>query len=163
MARGLAKKLKRAGRGGADSFKLDRHIFYLFGQIYGRRDQQLAKSLRAFRMSVPQYRVLAALADLGSSTINRLSDLTVVDRTTLSRTLDRMEKNGLVARKRVEADKRSYEMRLTAGGRAMFRRIWPVLDYHNTRAVAGLSRHELARLRKTIDKMIANVAVPPEM
>ena len=163
MARGLAKKLKRAGRGDADSFKLDRHIFYLFGQIYGRRDQQLAKSLRAFRISVPQYRVLAALTDLGSCTINRLSDLTVVDRTTLSRTLDRMEKNGLVARKRVEADKRSYEIRLTAGGHAMFRRIWPVLDYHNTRAVAGLSRRELVRLRQTIDKMIANVAVPPEM
>jgi MarR family transcriptional regulator, organic hydroperoxide resistance regulator len=163
MARGLAKKSMRAGRGSADSFKLDRHIFYLFGQIYGRRDQQLAKSLRAFRISVPQYRVLAALTDLESCTINRLSDLTVVDRTTLSRTLDRMEKNGLVARKRVEADKRSYEMRLTAGGRAIFRRIWPVLDYHNTRAVAGLSRNELLRLRKTIDKMIANVAAPPEM
>lgn len=163
MARGLGGKRKRAGRGGADSFKLDRHIFYLFGQIYGRRDQQLAKSLRRFRISVPQYRVLAALTDLGSGTINRLSDLTVVDRTTLSRTLDRMEKNGLVTRKRVEADKRSYEIRLTAGGRAMFRRIWPVLDYHNTRAVAGLSRGELERLRKTIDKMIANVAAPPEM
>src|SRR5262245_38170558 len=163
MARRLARRRLRAARGGADSFKLDRHIFYLFGQIYGRRDQQLAKSLRAFRISVPQYRVLAALTDLGSCTINRLSDLTVVDRTTLSRTLDRMEKNGLVMRKRVEADKRSYEMRLTAGGRAMFRRIWPVLDYHNTRAVAGLSRNELDRLRKTIDKMIANVAVAPKM
>jgi DNA-binding MarR family transcriptional regulator len=163
MARGLAKARDRAARGVAASFRLDRHIFYLFGQIYGRRDQQLAKSLRAFRISVPQYRVLAALTDLGSCTINRLSDLTVVDRTTLSRTLDRMERSGLVARKRVEADKRSYEMRLTGAGRAMFRRIWPVIHYHNTRAVAGLSRNELARLRAIIDKMIANVAAPPEM
>ena len=157
MARGLAAKR------GVPAFKLDRHIFYLFGQIYGRRDQQLAKSLRPFRLSVPQWRVLAALTDLGSATINRLSDLTVVDRTTLSRTLDRMEKQGLVARKRVEADKRSYEIRLTAGGRAMFRRIWPVMNYHNTRAIAGLSPQELARLRTIINKMIANVAAPPEM
>jgi len=145
------------------AFKLDRHIFYLFGQIYGRRDQQLAKSLRAFRLSVPQWRVLAALVDLGSCTINRLSDLTVVDRTTLSRTLDRMERDGLVARKRVEADRRSYEMRLTAPGRAMFRRIWPVMSYHNARAVAGVSPKELAQLRKIIGKMIANVAAPPKM
>jgi DNA-binding MarR family transcriptional regulator len=164
MARRLKKKSAGAGKvRGADSFKLDRHIFYLFGQIYGRRDQQLTKSLRRFGLSVPQWRVLAALTDLGAATINHLSDITVVDRTTLSRTLDRMEKNGLVARKRVEADKRSYEMRLTAGGRAMLRRIWPVMNYHNTRAIAGLSPRELARLRAIIKKMIANVAVPPEM
>ena len=166
MARRLAKRGRAAaGTGREDplAFKLDRHIFYLFGQIYGRRDQQLAKSLRAFRLSVPQWRVLAALVDLGSCTINRLSDLTVVDRTTLSRTLDRMERNGLVARKRVEADKRSYEMRLTAGGRAMLRRIWPLMAYHNARAVAGVSPKEMAQLKRIIAKMIANVATPPEM
>jgi DNA-binding MarR family transcriptional regulator len=136
MARRLTSD--RRGRRGMPPFKLDRHIFYLFGQIYGRRDQQLAKSLRPFGLSVPQWRVLAALIDLGACTIGRLSDLTVVDRTTLSRTLDRMERNGLVARRRIAADKRSYAMHLTAGGRAMFRRIWPVMAYHNTRAVKGL-------------------------
>jgi len=162
MARRLAPKA-RAKVGNPLAFKLERHIFYLFGQIYGRRDQQLAKSLRPFRLSVPQWRVLAALVDLGTCTINRLSDLTVVDRTTLSRTLDRMEKNGFVARKRVEADKRSYEMRLTAAGRAMFRRIWPVMSYHNARAIAGLSEREMSRLKAIIKKMIANVAAPPEM
>ena len=161
MARRLTPKRRRASDPFA--FKLDRHIFYLFGQIYGRRDQQLAKSLRPFGLSVPQWRVLGALVDLGTCTINRLSDLTVVDRTTLSRTLDRMEKNGLVARKRVEADKRSYEMRLTAAGRAMFRRIWPVMSYHNERAIAGLSPREMAELRAIIEKMIANVAAPPEV
>jgi DNA-binding MarR family transcriptional regulator len=162
MARHLAPN-SRAKAGNPLAFRLERHIFYLFGQIYGRRDQQLAKSLRPFRLSVPQWRVLAALVDLGTCTINRLSDLTVVDRTTLSRTLDRMEKNGLVARKRVEADKRSYEMRLTAAGRAMFRRIWPVMSYHNERAIAGLSKGEIERLKAIIRKMIANVATPPTM
>jgi MarR family transcriptional regulator, organic hydroperoxide resistance regulator len=163
MARRLGARRSAAARIDPLAFKLDRHIFYLFGQIYGRRDQQLAKSLRPFRLSVPQWRVMAALVDLGTCTINRLSDLTVVDRTTLSRTLDRMERNGLVARKRVEADKRSYEIRLTAAGRAMFRRIWPVMSYHNARAIAGLSPREMAQLRAIIEKMIANVAVPPEM
>jgi DNA-binding MarR family transcriptional regulator len=162
MARRLAPK-RRAKAGNPFAFKLERHIFYLFGQIYGRRDQQLAKSLRPFRLSVPQWRVLAALVDLGTCTINRLSDLTVVDRTTLSRTLDRMEKNGLVARKRVEADKRSYEIRLTAAGCAMLRRIWPVMSYHNERAIAGLSKDEIERLKAIIRKMIANVAAPPAM
>jgi DNA-binding MarR family transcriptional regulator len=154
---------KRPGPADPLAFKLDRHIFYLFGQIYGRRDQQLTRSLRRFGLSVPQWRVLAALLDLGTCAINRLADLTVVDRTTLSRTLDRMERQGLVAREQAEGDKRSYLMRLTEEGRAMFRRIWPVISYHNERAVRGISRAEMERLTATLSKMIANVAEPPEM
>jgi hypothetical protein len=45
----------------------------------------------------------------------------------------------------------------------MFRRIWPVMSYHNARAIAGISPREMAQLRAIIEKMIANVAVPPEM
>ncbi len=148
--------------GGPPPFTLDRHIFYLFGQIYGRRDQQLARSLRALGLTVPQWRVLAALGDLESCTINRLADITVVDRTTLSRTLDRMEADGLVTRRQVADDKRSYEIRLAPGGRRALQRVWPVIAYHNERAFAGLTADELARLDAVLRKMIANVARPPE-
>ena len=145
------------------TFKLDRHIFYLFGQIYGRRDIQLAKSLRPLGVTVAQWRVLAALTNVDGCTINRLADITVIDRTTLSRTLDRMETGGLIARRQVQNDKRSFEIRLAAGGRRALERIWPVVEYHNRRAVAGLTQRELEELRRTVRKMIANVAAPPEM
>ena len=57
MARRLGAR-RGAARppGDALAFELDRHIFYLFGQIYGRRDQQLAKSLRPFGLSVPNHK-----------------------------------------------------------------------------------------------------------
>jgi DNA-binding MarR family transcriptional regulator len=145
------------------SFKLDQHIFFLFGQIYGRRDLQLARSLRPLGLSVAHWRILAALSNVEACTINRLADLTVIDRTTLSRTLDRMEANGLVARRQLANDKRSFEMRLAPAGRRALERIWPVIEYHNRRAVAGLTRRELEELRRTVRKMIANVAEPPEM
>jgi len=145
------------------SFKLDRHIFFLFGQIYGRRDLQLAKSLRPLGVTVAQWRVLATLSNVDGCTINRLADLTVIDRTTLSRTLDRMEAGGLIARRQVENDKRSFEIRLAPGGRRALERIWPVVEYHNRRAIAGLTQRELEGLRRIVRKMIANVAAPPEL
>lgn len=145
------------------SFKLDDHIFFLFGQIYGRRDLQLAKSLRGYGLSVAQWRVLGALTANEGCTINRLADLTVVDRTTLSRTLDRMAASGLVARRQVANDKRSFEIWLSDGGRRALARIWPVIAYHNRRAVKGLSNTELQALKRIVRKMIANVAAPPEM
>lgn len=145
------------------SFDLDEHIFFLFGQIYGRRDLQLAKSLRPFGLSAAHWRVLGALTAHEGCTINRLADLTVVDRTTLSRTLDRMTADGLVARRQVKNDKRSFEIWLTPGGKRALERIWPVIAYHNRRAIQGLSTAEIAALKRIIRKMIANVAVPPEM
>lgn len=156
---------RRAGpeRQSLASFRLDQHIFFLFGQIYGRRDQQLAKSLRPYGLSVAHWRVLGALSNIESATINRLADLTVIDRTTLSRTLDRMEASGLVARRQLENDKRSFEVRLAAGGRRALERIWPVIEYHNRRAVTGLTRRELDELRRIVRKMIDNVARPPEI
>ncbi len=145
------------------SFKLDDHIFFLFGQIYGRRDLQLAKSLRRHGLSVAQWRVLGALTANEGCTINQLADLTVVDRTTLSRTLDRMSDQGLVERRQVANDKRSFEIWLTDGGRSALEHIWPVIAYHNRRAVKGLSAAEMAALKRIVRKMIANVAAPPEM
>lgn len=156
---------RRAGpeRQSLSAFQLDQHIFFLFGQIYGRRDLQLAKSLRPFGVTAAQWRVLATLNSVDACTINRLADYTVIDRTTLSRTLDRMEASGLVARRQLENDKRSFEMRLTPSGRRALERIWPVIEYHNRRAIAGLTRRELDELRRVVRKMIANVAAPPEM
>ena len=145
------------------TFKLDRHIFFLFGQIYGRRDIQLGKSLRPLGLSAAQWRVLATLSNVDGCTINRLADLTVIDRTTLSRTLDRMETGGLIARRQVRNDKRSFEIRLAPGGRRALERIWPVVEYHNRRAIAGLTQRELEELRRIVRKMIANVASPPDM
>ena len=152
-----------AKRPSAAAFKLDDHIFFLFGQIYGRRDLQLAKSLRSYGLSVAEWRVLGALTSNEGATINRLADLTVVDRTTLSRTLDRMAARSLIERRVVKNDKRSFEIWLTPGGRAALERIWPVIAYHNRRAIGGLSRAELTALKRIVHKMIANVTSPPEM
>lgn len=153
-------KVDRAGR---QEFDLDEHIFYLFGQIYGRRDTDLNRSLRQFGLSVPKWRVLAVLTQADSFTIGELADLTAVDRTTLSRTLERMERDGLIQRKPRPRDRRRTDVRLKAKGAAAFERIWPLIRYHNERAIEGLKANEIATLKRIVRKMIANVKRPAEL
>lgn len=63
-----------------------------------------------------QFSILARLRRLGSTTINALAAELVMDRTTLGRNLQPLEREGLVAVVKGRADRRSREIRLTDAG-----------------------------------------------
>ena len=139
------------------AFRLDDHIFYLFTQIFGRRNRQLAAKLKPLAITVPQWRILAVLNERAGSTMNELADLTTVDRTTLTRALDRMVRENLVTRHSNAHDGRSVRLYLTPVGEAAFRRVLPRVIEQNERAVRGFSAVELAELRAKLHRMIRNL------
>lgn len=139
------------------AFELEEHIFYLFGQVCGRRNRDLAEIFRQFGLSNPKFRVLTALTDGDGLPICALADITVVERTTLSRALDQMEADGLVRRVPNDADKRTIEVWLTPAGRRRLNQVWPRVVAETDRAVAGLSDTEIARLKTVLRKIIGNL------
>ncbi len=139
------------------AFALDEHVFYLFTQIFGRRNRDLAEKLKPFRITVPKWRVLAVLNECPDCTMNRLADLTTVDRTTLTRTVDSMAAQGLVSRGADPQDGRSVRLRLTAKGADAFRLVLPSVVEQNERAVRGLSQAELDTLRGMLHRMVRNL------
>jgi DNA-binding MarR family transcriptional regulator len=138
-------------------FQLDAHVFYLFTQIFGRRNRDLVEQLKPFRITVPKWRVLAVLSERPGITMNRLAELTTVDRTTLTRTLDQMARDRLGARRGDALDRRSVLLHLTAKGQEAFRLVLPRVVEQNERAVAGLSAAELTALRDTLHRMVRNL------
>jgi len=86
-----------------------------------------------------------------------LADLATIDRTTLTRTIDRMEQAGWLARRADAADMRVTRLELSAAGRRMFERIWPEVERLNNLALAGLSAAEIESLRKILGRMRANL------
>jgi DNA-binding MarR family transcriptional regulator len=86
-----------------------------------------------------------------------LADLTSVDRTTLTRTVDQLAQDGLVARRTDERDRRSLRLALTPAGATLFRRILPIVEEQNARALAGFPAAELERFRAQLRRMIANL------
>ncbi len=136
---------------------LGEHLFFLFGQVYGKRNRDLAQLLRPWGLTNAKYRALAALTDRDGSTIWELADLTAVERTTLSRALDQLEASGLVARRPRAGNRRIVEVWLTGPGRTLIGEVWQEIVVQNERAVAGLSEREIANLKRILHKMIANV------
>jgi DNA-binding MarR family transcriptional regulator len=80
-------------------------------------DQLLAPS----GLRTTQFSILAELRRLGPMTINALAAEMVMDRTTLSRNILPLERDGLIAVQQGSRDRRSKELQVTAAGEARFR------------------------------------------
>lgn len=138
-------------------FELDRHPFFWLTQVIGARDSELAQGLREQGLRVPEWRALAALYARRLCTMSELADLATIDRTTLTRTVDRMEGAGWLERRADEADMRVTRLALTAAGRRMFDRIWPTVERLNDLALEGLPKSDIEALQRILQRMHANL------
>lgn len=138
-------------------FHLDRHPFFWLTQVIGARDRELAQGLREYGLRVPEWRALAALHSRERCTMSELAELATIDRTTLTRTVDRMQEAGWLSRLADEADMRVTRLALSAAGRRMFERVWPEVERLNQLALSGLSGAQIESLRKILGQMQANL------
>jgi DNA-binding MarR family transcriptional regulator len=68
-----------------------------------------------------QFSILSKLARMKAATINALAEEMVMDRTTLGRNIQPLERDGLIEVRQGSEDRRSREMRLTDAGLARLR------------------------------------------
>ena len=103
-----------------------------------------------------QFTLLAATRAIGPVTISRMANELVMDRTTLTRNLKPLEREGLVASVSVKDDQRSREVSLTSKGIRKLERSIPYwIDAQNkTRQVLGSERLDrmIGDLKKTADE-----------
>lgn len=143
------------------AFDLDSHVFFWLTQLIGARDRRLNQALKAFGLRVPEWRALAALHSRRDCTMSELADLASIDRTTLTRTVDRMQEAGWLARLSDGVDMRVTRLSLTAAGERLFARVWPTVAQLNDAALAGLSAAAVDRLRATLAQMKENLDEEP--
>ena len=88
-------------------------------------EAELRERLRLeFSLTLPQFDVLAALARRdGSITMTELSRMLIVSNGNVTGIVDRLEADGLVARRPVAGDRRAMLARLTSQGEAEFARL----------------------------------------
>ena len=139
------------------AFDLDGHVFYWLTQVIGARDRELTQGLREFGLRVPEWRALAALYARRRCTMSELADLATIDRTTLTRTVDRMQGAGWLSRVADDKDMRVTRLELTAAGGKLFDKVWPTVQRLNELALAGLPKAEIQHLHKTLERMRANL------
>lgn len=146
---------------GRPAFELDSHVFFWLTQVMGARDRRLNAELKAFGVRVPEWRALAALYSRRKCTMSELAELASIDRTTLTRTIDRMEEAGWLARLSDGEDLRVTRLALTPSGERLFARVWPTVSQLNDAAIAGLSPAMVERLRGALAQMKSNLDEEP--
>ena len=142
-------------------FDLESHPFFWMTQVIGSRDRRLAQALRVAGLRVPEWRALAALYARRRCTMSELADLASIDRTTLTRTVDRMEQAGWATRLSDDADLRVTRLALTAAGERLFARIWPAVERLNRAAIDGLPAGAVEAVCRTLGKMKSNLDQGP--
>jgi DNA-binding MarR family transcriptional regulator len=139
------------------AFELDRHPFFWITQVVSARDRALSAALKDTELRVPEWRVLASLFARKRLSMKELSDLSSIDRTTLTRTVDRLQQMGHVTRLADTKDLRVTRLALTAAGERLFARIWPAVHRINRAAVDGLPRGAVEMLSWTLERMKTNL------
>ena len=90
-----------------------------------RVTQIYSKHLAPTGLKISQFSLLGFVTAEGPVSIGRLSNLLATDRTTLTRNLGPLLKDGLIERAQ-SGDKRRHDLVATAAGRALFKRALPL-------------------------------------
>lgn len=110
--------------------------------------------LKPSGLRVTQFALLAVLASAGSTTITRLGQILVIDRTTMTRNLKPLVNQGLIT---IEAgqDQRTRVVTLTSSGREALAKALPLWEKAQTRVVEGLGRQRWNTLLADLSTVIA--------
>jgi DNA-binding MarR family transcriptional regulator len=130
---------------------------YLMNRIMGRYNATLRQDFRKQGLTIPQVRALAVLSVSDGVTVNDLAVYTVIEQSTLSRTLDALEDQGLVRREQGDSDSRVRRVFLTDEGRGEFGRAWPAMHDAFEAMFEGIDDAEYATLIATLHKMLRNI------
>lgn len=140
---------------------LDRFLPYLMNRIVNRLNQDLSLDLKSTDVTLQFYRVLAVLAAKGSSTVNQLVVYTVIEQSTLSRILVRMEQKGLITRQTDQLDTRVVSVVMTEKGKRDYEKILPIALKHYHRATSNLDDTDLENLLTSLNKILDTVRHSP--
>ena len=130
---------------------------YLINRIARRYNQSVQDAVSNLGLTIPKMRVLAALAAMGKLTVNQLTVVAVAEQSTMSRTLDQMERDKLIQRLVNETDSRVRVVSLTEAGRAMYHKVWPEMRAAEDALFVGLSPEKRDDFLDTLTQILVNI------
>jgi DNA-binding MarR family transcriptional regulator len=139
---------------------LDDVFIYLLERTERQMKRYANAELKAagIEISSEQWVLLKRIGERALINQRELAELSFKDPASVTRTLDLLEKNGLVRRVDVAGDRRAYNLILTEAGTALVERITPVAQAVRAHGLRGISADELAQFKKTLNKIYENYA-----
>ncbi len=136
---------------------LDDYLPYLLNRAGARIGASFTEVMRGYGITLPMWRVLAALNEVGGQRMGELARRTAIDASTLSRVVDGMERRGIARRAREDGDARGVAVHATPTGRALTAKIIPVALAYEEIALAGFDDNEARLLKQMLRQVFANM------
>jgi DNA-binding MarR family transcriptional regulator len=130
----------------------------LLSQICRTHRNQVAAALDAISVYVGQDHVVYRLAIEEGITQAQLAEALCVDASTVTKTLLRLERDGVVERMADAEDARVSRVYLAARGRALVKPVVEIWNQAEERLTKGLSRADRASLRRLLRQVLANLS-----
>lgn len=152
--------IKRDSQGGGYGvqFQLGDSVPHLLNRAVVEIAHTFARDLDRFAVTLPMWRVLAALLAEGEQRLGDLARATSIELSTLSRIAATMDAKGLIRRRRSGQDARAVLTALTEEGRRVAEAIIPLARHAETSATAGMSDEEVRVLKALLQRLYGNVA-----
>lgn len=145
----------------ADPLKLDDFLPYRLSIASNRVSDAIADTYRAlFGLRIPEWRLIAVLAESEGLTQQALGALTRMDKVTVSRAAIALAERGLIERTPNPGDQRSHLLTLSPAGRALYADVAPkalemerrVFDMFDADELAAF-RTMLARIETAVERL----------
>jgi DNA-binding MarR family transcriptional regulator len=147
------------GKGAPGTF-IDDYLAYLLARASHLISTEFHVVVRRARLPVPQWRVLATLADGQALSIGEVADVVLIPQSTLTRVAERMVRGGLLHRAVDEADRRITRVRLSAKGLKLAGPLVEQARAHEAAVVEALGAIDARTLKRILGRLIEQHARP---
>lgn len=136
---------------------VSRRLPALLHRLVSMLVDETSSYFRTFGLTIPATRVMVALLENGGSmTVGTLSETLSIDLSTTSHILSRLEKQGYLARKRLDHDNRMVRTKLTAAGRRVAQKCRDASLRHEAALIGEMSEQQVALFRSLLEEVYDN-------
>ncbi len=145
----------------AQDFCLDDYLMYNLVRAATTYNEEMAKALKAYSLDTIKWRILMLLEDKGPSSVGDLARRSVTKLPTLTRMLTRMERDGLIFRRALAADRRIIKIHITDNAQQTLDMVRAIGQSVYEKAVEGMSEEQICALVGMLHLMRDNLNRSP--
>jgi DNA-binding MarR family transcriptional regulator len=151
-----------AKRDGADRFDVANRLFFRLYQASNLMHKTGSRWVAEFNTTTQQWAVLGALSrptvrERGM-TVKELIEFLLLSRQNLTAVLNRLERSGLIERKRAAEDGRARRIRVTEQGSQTWARMLTRIEAYYDVALDGFTAEECLTLFRLLDRLKSRLA-----
>jgi len=137
------------------------YLFYLVSQTARQRDLRFERAAGAGDLNLTRMRTLAVIRRIENCSMSDLALFTGVDRTTLTRAIDQLVRDGLVERWSPAGDRRRVNVALSAKGETLLADASKRLVAGNRTTLAKLGEQDVRQAARVLQQVLRAVMDDP--